>query len=81
MDASAAWTWHDADLSDRESGANEGDLPCVYHKKQKGMRVRIIQAPILSGFTVKDGYSSAWRLELAELQATSASQSSMPPNL
>ena len=23
----AGWTWHDADLSDRESGANEGDLP------------------------------------------------------
>ena len=25
MDGLAAWTWHDADLSDKESGANEGN--------------------------------------------------------
>ena len=25
MDGLAAWTWHDADSSDRESVANEGD--------------------------------------------------------
>ena len=30
LDGLAAWPWHDADLSDRDLGANEGDVPSLY---------------------------------------------------